>query len=160
AQSGSDRSRSGGQAWREAERREPGCRRPSSGSPHSLSSARRPERCLRARQLAAVARAAPRAPRLTCTCRTPRAPSGRRNERECYRKLAQEFSRIQLNTKTSPATNQAPGPEEKGKAGNAKKAEEEEEIDIDLTAPETEKAALAIQGKFRRFQKRKKDPSS
>ncbi|XP_036129201.1 Purkinje cell protein 4-like protein 1 [Molossus molossus] len=68
----------------------------------------------------------------------------------------------ELNTKTSPATNQAPGPEEKaaGKAGNAKKAEEEEEIDIDLTAPETEKAALAIQGKFRRFQKRKKDPSS
>lgn len=47
-----------------------------------------------------------------------------------------------------------------GKAGDAKKAEEEEEIDIDLTAPETEKAALAIQGKFRRFQKRKKDPSS
>ncbi|XP_041578273.1 Purkinje cell protein 4-like protein 1 [Vulpes lagopus] len=66
----------------------------------------------------------------------------------------------ELNTKTSPATNQAPGPEEKGKAGSAKKAEEEEEIDIDLTAPETEKAALAIQGKFRRFQKRKKDPSS
>ncbi|KAF5918314.1 hypothetical protein HPG69_006097 [Diceros bicornis minor] len=66
----------------------------------------------------------------------------------------------ELNTKTSPETNQAPGPEEKGKAGNAKKAEEEEEIDIDLTAPETEKAALAIQGKFRRFQKRKKDPSS
>uniref|UniRef100_A0AC11E4U4 Purkinje cell protein 4 like 1 n=1 Tax=Ovis aries TaxID=9940 RepID=A0AC11E4U4_SHEEP len=66
-----------------------------------------------------------------------------------------------LNTKTSPATNQAPGPEEKGKAGSAKKTEdEEEEIDIDLTAPETEKAALAIQGKFRRFQKRKKDPSS
>ncbi|KAM5237508.1 Purkinje cell protein 4-like protein 1 [Ctenodactylus gundi] len=62
--------------------------------------------------------------------------------------------------KTSPTTNQASGPEEKGKAGNAKKAEEEEEIDIDLTAPETEKAALAIQGKFRRFQKRKKDPSS
>ncbi|EPQ16583.1 Purkinje cell protein 4-like protein 1 [Myotis brandtii] len=66
-----------------------------------------------------------------------------------------------LNTKTSPAANQAPGPEEKGEAGNAKKAEGgEEEVDIDLTAPETEKAALAIQGKFRRFQKRKKDPSS
>uniref|UniRef100_A0A674JMX3 Purkinje cell protein 4 like 1 n=1 Tax=Terrapene triunguis TaxID=2587831 RepID=A0A674JMX3_9SAUR len=46
------------------------------------------------------------------------------------------------------------------KAGNTKKVEEEEEeIDIDLNAPETEKAALAIQGKFRRFQKRKKDPS-
>ncbi|XP_016065941.1 PREDICTED: Purkinje cell protein 4-like protein 1 [Miniopterus natalensis] len=66
--------------------------------------------------------------------------------------------RVPLNTKTSPATNQAPGPEEKGKDGSAKKAEEE--VDIDLTAPETEKAALAIQGKFRRFQKRKKDPSS
>lgn len=47
-----------------------------------------------------------------------------------------------------------------GKAGSIKKAEEEEEIDIDLTAPETEKAALAIQGKFRQFQKKKKDSSS
>lgn len=44
------------------------------------------------------------------------------------------------------------------KAGDPKKVEEEEEeIDIDLSAPETEKAALAIQGKFRRFQKRKKE---
>uniref|UniRef100_A0A8C6YZK6 Purkinje cell protein 4-like protein 1 n=1 Tax=Nothoprocta perdicaria TaxID=30464 RepID=A0A8C6YZK6_NOTPE len=40
---------------------------------------------------------------------------------------------------------------------HSRKVEEEEEIDIDLSAPETEKAALAIQGKFRRFQKRKKD---
>ncbi|KAG3281120.1 Purkinje cell protein 4-like protein 1 isoform X2 [Ictidomys tridecemlineatus] len=66
----------------------------------------------------------------------------------------------ELNTKISPGSNQASGPEEKGKAGSVKKSEEEEEIDIDLTAPETEKAALAIQGKFRRFQKRKKDSSS
>ncbi|KAH0501794.1 Purkinje cell protein 4-like protein 1 [Microtus ochrogaster] len=67
----------------------------------------------------------------------------------------------ELNTKTPPATNQASDPEEKGKAGSIKKAEEEEEeIDIDLTAPETEKAALAIQGKFRQFQKKKKDSSS
>ncbi|XP_022346449.1 Purkinje cell protein 4-like protein 1 [Enhydra lutris kenyoni] len=80
--------------------------------------------------------------------------------RQAQRGGEEEHVKFQLNTKTSPATNQAPGPEEKGKAGNAKKAEEEEEIDIDLTAPETEKAALAIQGKFRRFQKRKKDPSS
>ncbi|XP_038624910.1 Purkinje cell protein 4-like protein 1 [Tachyglossus aculeatus] len=65
----------------------------------------------------------------------------------------------ELRTSESPSANQASSPEEKGKAGDAKKAEEEE-IDIDLTAPETEKAALAIQGKFRRFQKRKKDPSS
>uniref|UniRef100_A0A8C3SFR9 Purkinje cell protein 4-like protein 1 n=1 Tax=Chelydra serpentina TaxID=8475 RepID=A0A8C3SFR9_CHESE len=46
-----------------------------------------------------------------------------------------------------------------GQWGGLKVEEEEEEIDIDLNAPETEKAALAIQGKFRRFQKRKKDPS-
>ncbi|XP_044846938.1 Purkinje cell protein 4-like protein 1 isoform X2 [Mauremys mutica] len=66
----------------------------------------------------------------------------------------------QLSSNESPAPSQAPGSEEKAKAGNAKKVEEEEEeIDIDLNAPETEKAALAIQGKFRRFQKRKKDPS-
>ncbi|KAL4673618.1 hypothetical protein H8959_017552 [Pygathrix nigripes] len=84
--------------------------------------------CRRARQLSAVARGAPRAPRLTCACRAWRALSSCGDER--------------------------------GKAGNVKKAEEEEEIDIDLTAPETEKAALAIQGKFRRFQKRKKDSSS
>ncbi|XP_060679485.1 Purkinje cell protein 4-like protein 1 [Hemiscyllium ocellatum] len=42
---------------------------------------------------------------------------------------------------------------EKAQAPNAKV---EEEIDIDLTAPETEKAALAIQGQFRRFQRKKK----
>uniref|UniRef100_A0A8C0HG57 Purkinje cell protein 4-like protein 1 n=1 Tax=Buteo japonicus TaxID=224669 RepID=A0A8C0HG57_9AVES len=41
-------------------------------------------------------------------------------------------------------------------SGDPKKVEEEE-IDIDLSAPETEKAALAIQDKFRRFQKRKKE---
>ncbi|XP_036622332.1 Purkinje cell protein 4-like protein 1 [Trichosurus vulpecula] len=64
----------------------------------------------------------------------------------------------QLSTNESPKANQASSPEEKEKT-DAKKGEEEE-IDIDLTAPETEKAALAIQGKFRRFQKRKKDPSS
>uniref|UniRef100_A0A8C8G5Y3 Purkinje cell protein 4 n=1 Tax=Oncorhynchus tshawytscha TaxID=74940 RepID=A0A8C8G5Y3_ONCTS len=34
--------------------------------------------------------------------------------------------------------------------------EEEEEVDIDLEAPETEKAALAIQNQFRRFKKNKK----
>lgn len=49
-------------------------------------------------------------------------------------------------------------PPRPGKAGDPKKVvEEEEEIDIDLRAPETERAALAIQGQFRRFQKRKKE---
>ncbi|KAM6434190.1 Purkinje cell protein 4-like protein 1 [Liasis olivaceus] len=66
-----------------------------------------------------------------------------------------------LTSDESPISREIPGQEEKDKAENAKKADaEEEEIDIDLNAPETEKAALAIQGKFRRFQKRKQDPSS
>lgn len=38
----------------------------------------------------------------------------------------------------------------------AGKPEQEEEVDIDMEAPETEKAALAIQNQFRRFQKKKK----
>lgn len=42
------------------------------------------------------------------------------------------------------------------KASAAKPQEQEEDIDIDLEAPETEKAALAIQNQFRRFQKKKK----
>lgn len=42
------------------------------------------------------------------------------------------------------------------KASAAKPQEQEEEVDIDLEAPETEKAALAIQNQFRRFQKKKK----
>ncbi|XP_074785221.1 Purkinje cell protein 4-like protein 1 [Athene noctua] len=56
----------------------------------------------------------------------------------------------------APSAAEAPGGQEEAKAGDPKKVEEEE-IDIDLSAPETEKAALAIQGKFRRFQKRKKE---
>ncbi|KAG7455010.1 hypothetical protein MATL_G00251890 [Megalops atlanticus] len=40
--------------------------------------------------------------------------------------------------------------------GKPRAEEPEEEIDIDLDAPETEKAALAIQSQFRRFQKKKK----
>ncbi|XP_008121962.1 Purkinje cell protein 4-like protein 1 isoform X2 [Anolis carolinensis] len=66
-----------------------------------------------------------------------------------------------LSPNETPSPSEIPGQEGKDKPGTAKKVEaEEEEIDIDLNAPETEKAALAIQGKFRRFQKRKKDPSS
>lgn len=43
-----------------------------------------------------------------------------------------------------------------GKASKPPTQDDEEEIDIDLDAPETEKAALAIQSQFRRFQKKKK----
>ncbi|KAF4089494.1 hypothetical protein AMELA_G00066610 [Ameiurus melas] len=42
------------------------------------------------------------------------------------------------------------------KASKPPTQDDEEEIDIDLDAPETEKAALAIQNQFRRFQKKKK----
>ncbi|KAM4644481.1 Purkinje cell protein 4-like protein 1 isoform 2-T2 [Amazona ochrocephala] len=58
----------------------------------------------------------------------------------------------------APSAAEAPGGQEEAKAGDPKKAEdEEEEIDIDLSAPEMEGAALAIQGKFRPFQKQKKE---
>lgn len=50
----------------------------------------------------------------------------------------------------------APPPISPEKATAAKPQEQEEEVDIDLEAPETEKAALAIQNQFRRFQKKKK----
>ncbi|KAG9260052.1 Purkinje cell protein 4-like protein 1 [Astyanax mexicanus] len=58
----------------------------------------------------------------------------------------------------NPDSSQTPASDNKGKAssGTAGKPEQEEEIDIDLEAPETEKAALAIQNQFRRFQKKKK----
>ncbi|XP_074930934.1 Purkinje cell protein 4-like protein 1 [Phalacrocorax aristotelis] len=64
---------------------------------------------------------------------------------------------LQRSPHESPSAAEAPSGQEEAKAVSPKKVEEEEEIDIDLSAPETEKAALAIQGKFRRFQKRKKE---
>ncbi|XP_075593149.1 Purkinje cell protein 4-like protein 1 [Balearica regulorum gibbericeps] len=68
------------------------------------------------------------------------------------------LGRSPRSPRESPSAAEAPGEQEEAKAGDPKKVEEEEEqIDIDLNAPETEKAALAIQGKFRRFQKRKKE---
>ncbi|KAK7159515.1 hypothetical protein R3I94_005756 [Phoxinus phoxinus] len=66
---------------------------------------------------------------------------------------------------SSDPPNSTQGPATDGKAVQEKPAdkdgkpptqEPEEEIDIDLEAPETEKAALAIQNQFRRFQKKKK----
>ncbi|KTF90772.1 hypothetical protein cypCar_00038745, partial [Cyprinus carpio] len=55
------------------------------------------------------------------------------------------------------STSTPPFQDEREKASDAAgKPEQEEEVDIDLEAPETEKAALAIQNQFRRFQKKKK----
>lgn len=50
----------------------------------------------------------------------------------------------------------APSEKASNPAGKPAGQEQEEECDIDLEAPETEKAALAIQSQFRRFQKKKK----
>ncbi|KAK2899974.1 hypothetical protein Q8A73_013103 [Channa argus] len=62
----------------------------------------------------------------------------------------------QLASPNSANSSQTTAAENKEKESAAKPQEQEEEIDIDLEAPETEKAALAIQNQFRRFQKKKK----
>uniref|UniRef100_A0AAV2KR58 Uncharacterized protein n=1 Tax=Knipowitschia caucasica TaxID=637954 RepID=A0AAV2KR58_KNICA len=56
----------------------------------------------------------------------------------------------------SANSSQTSAADNKEKASEVKPQEQEEEVDIDLEAPETEKAALAIQNQFRRFQKKKK----
>ncbi|XP_016101569.1 calmodulin regulator protein PCP4-like [Carassius auratus] len=45
-------------------------------------------------------------------------------------------------------------------AQDASKKDVPEDIDIDMDAPETEKAAVAIQSQFRKFQKKKNDDKS
>ncbi|KAK6323388.1 Purkinje cell protein 4-like protein 1 [Coregonus clupeaformis] len=65
----------------------------------------------------------------------------------------------ELRSTGNPNSSQTPASDNKEKAVDSKPpatGEEEEEVDIDLEAPETEKAALAIQNQFRRFQKKKK----
>ncbi|XP_042257092.1 Purkinje cell protein 4-like protein 1 isoform X2 [Thunnus maccoyii] len=61
----------------------------------------------------------------------------------------------ELASTNSANSSQTTAADNKEKATAAKPQEQEEEIDIDLEAPETEKAALAIQNQFRRFQKKK-----
>ncbi|KAG5261182.1 hypothetical protein AALO_G00300970 [Alosa alosa] len=64
----------------------------------------------------------------------------------------------ELRSTDNPKSSQTAAADNKEKAAEtpAKPQQEEEEVDIDLEAPETEKAALAIQNQFRRFQKKKK----
>ncbi|XP_024862526.1 calmodulin regulator protein PCP4 isoform X2 [Kryptolebias marmoratus] len=45
-------------------------------------------------------------------------------------------------------------------SGDASKTEVPEDFDIDMDAPETEKAAVTIQSQFRKFQKKKRDEKS
>ncbi|XP_064424507.1 Purkinje cell protein 4-like protein 1 [Latimeria chalumnae] len=68
----------------------------------------------------------------------------------------------ELASNISSTRNTVPSGNDKEKAENSRKVEveAEEEVDIDLNAPETEKAAQAIQKQFRRFQKRKNDPAT
>ncbi|XP_026878137.1 Purkinje cell protein 4-like protein 1 [Electrophorus electricus] len=72
------------------------------------------------------------------------------------------MSELQSRSSDLLSSTQEPAPDGKGTkakpAGSSTKPpaqDAEEEIDIDLDAPETEKAALAIQSQFRRFQKKK-----
>lgn len=66
----------------------------------------------------------------------------------------------ELASTGTPNSSQTPASDNKGKVPDSAvkppAEEQEEEVDIDLEAPETEKAALAIQNQFRRFQKKKK----
>lgn len=62
----------------------------------------------------------------------------------------------ELTSTGNPKSSQTPASDNKEKAAKPPAEEQEEEVDIDLEAPETEKAALAIQNQFRRFQKKKK----
>uniref|UniRef100_G3Q547 Si:dkey-46i9.1 n=1 Tax=Gasterosteus aculeatus aculeatus TaxID=481459 RepID=G3Q547_GASAC len=101
----------------------------------------------------------------------PRIGSERRGEKKNKRRRAKKSTsaaelpspRAQVSKMSElAATNaakcsQTTAADSKEKASGAKPQEqEEEEVDIDLEAPETEKAALAIQNQFRRFQKKKK----
>uniref|UniRef100_A0A3B5KXA4 Purkinje cell protein 4 n=1 Tax=Xiphophorus couchianus TaxID=32473 RepID=A0A3B5KXA4_9TELE len=45
-------------------------------------------------------------------------------------------------------------------SGGKSKGEIPEDFDIDMEAPETEKAAVTIQSQFRKFQKKKRDEKS
>ncbi|MBN3324924.1 PCP4 protein, partial [Atractosteus spatula] len=55
----------------------------------------------------------------------------------------------------------ATGGNSKASSGqDASKKEVPEDFDIDMEAPETEKAAVAIQSQFRKFQKKKQDVKS
>ncbi|XP_043859453.1 Purkinje cell protein 4-like protein 1 [Dromiciops gliroides] len=87
--------------------------------------------------------AAPASP-FTCGCSSPNEP--------------RPAAMSELSTNESPKANQASSPEEKEKT-DAKKGNENinpEDFNIDMTAPETERAAIAIQDKFRSYQKKKK----
>ncbi|KAJ4929798.1 hypothetical protein JOQ06_018819 [Pogonophryne albipinna] len=93
----------------------------------------------------------------TWTCHTP--------EMHCWPSVLREASQpagghtIYGSEETSP---QASGP----KSGNSKASASQDEknkknlpqdFDIDMDNPETEKAAVAIQSQFRKFQKKKQD---
>ncbi|KTF78866.1 hypothetical protein cypCar_00020448 [Cyprinus carpio] len=71
--------------------------------------------------------------------------------------MSEKSSSDPPNSTQGPTTDKkAPQEKPADKAGKNPTQEPEEEIDIDLDAPETEKAALAIQSQFRRFKKKKK----
>ncbi|KAK0138359.1 Calmodulin regulator protein PCP4 [Merluccius polli] len=63
----------------------------------------------------------------------------------------------------APSSNLFTWPEgrrHKEEVNDASKKDVPEDFDIDMGAPETEKAAVAIQSQFRKFQKKKQDDKS
>ncbi|KAJ0055604.1 hypothetical protein NL108_005462 [Boleophthalmus pectinirostris] len=75
------------------------------------------------------------------------------NMEKCEVEIQDPICVASTNSANSGQTTAA---DNKEPASAVKPQEQEEEVDIDLEAPETEKAALAIQNQFRRFQKKKK----
>ncbi|OCT91299.1 hypothetical protein XELAEV_18014350mg [Xenopus laevis] len=55
---------------------------------------------------------------------------------------------------------EAAGGKDKKAGGNDDEKKVQEDFDIDMEAPETERAAVAIQSQFRKFQKKKQGEES
>ncbi|XP_062262828.1 calmodulin regulator protein PCP4a isoform X3 [Platichthys flesus] len=61
---------------------------------------------------------------------------------------------------SKPSAGQGPQGQPKVPSKHEKKNNVPEDFDIDMKDPETEKAAVAIQSQFRKFQKKKQDVPS
>ncbi|ROL44225.1 Calmodulin regulator protein PCP4 [Anabarilius grahami] len=79
-------------------------------------------------------------------------------------KLLRQCNRLMIYSKIAQALRQgsgaAGGNSKTSGAQDASKKDVPEDFDIDMEAPETEKAAVAIQSQFRKFQKKKTDDKS
>ncbi|XP_068188017.1 calmodulin regulator protein PCP4a isoform X1 [Antennarius striatus] len=65
-----------------------------------------------------------------------------------------------MTEKSKPSAGQGLHGQQKEAAKHEKKCSLPQDFDIDMENPETEKAAVAIQSQFRKFQKKKQDAKS